>query len=76
MEAILIEPRNEKELNILKKVLARLGLASQVISEKERKLMAGVQAIEIAKNHPKSDLTDDEIISMVSEAEAEVYGKK
>ncbi len=76
MESILIEPRDEKEMNIIKKILSKLGFVSEVISERERKLLAGAKAADIAKNHPKFDLSDDEIMSMVKEAEEEIYGKK
>ena len=76
MDAILIEPRNENELNILKKILSKLGLPLHLVSEKDRKMFAGAKAVEIAKNHPRYNLSDDEIISMVKEVEEEVYGKK
>jgi hypothetical protein len=76
MDAILIEPRNEKEMSILKKILSKLGFSSRVVTEKERNLIAGSKAAETAKSHPKYDLSDDDIISMVREAEEEVYGKK
>jgi hypothetical protein len=76
MEAILIEPRNEKEMSIIKKILTRLGLTSETISENQLKLIAGAKAVEMAKNHPKYDLSDDDILNMVKEVEEEVYGKK
>ena len=76
MDAILIEPRNKKEMNALKKIISKLGLNSLPVSDKEKKIIAGYKAVETAKAHPKYKLSDEEILSMVNEAEEEIYGKK
>ncbi len=76
MDAILIEPRNKKEMNALKKIISKLGLNSLPVSDKEKKIIAGYKAVETAKAHPKYDLSDKEILSMVNEAEEDIYGKK
>jgi replication initiation and membrane attachment protein DnaB len=76
MDAILIEPRNKKELSALKKIIAKLGLASLIVTEKEKKIIAGYKAVEIARDHPKYDISEEDILSMVKEAEVEIYGKK
>ena len=76
MNAILIEPRNKKEMNALKKIISKLGLPSLPVSDKEKKIIAGYKAVETAKTHPKYKLTDAEIMSMVNEAAEVIYGKK
>jgi hypothetical protein len=32
--------------------------------------------VEIAENHPKYDISDEEIMNMAKEVEEEVYGKR
>jgi len=76
MNAILIEPRNKKEMSALKKIISKLGFSSLPVSEKEKKIIAGYKAVETAKAHPKYKLTEAEILSMVNEAEEAIYGKK
>jgi len=76
MEAIYIEPKNNKELELLKKIAELIGAKSHVLSDKEKKYLAGLKMVEIAEKHPKYDISDEEILNMAKEAEEEVYGKK
>ena len=75
MDGIYIEPLNLKELELLKKIAELIGADARIITDKEKKYLAGLKMIEIAEKHPKFDLSDDEIMSMVKEVEEEIYGK-
>jgi hypothetical protein len=76
MEAIYIEPKNSKELELLKKIAELIGAKSHILSDKEKKLLAGLKMVEIAENHPKYDISDEEIMNMAKEVEEVVYGKR
>lgn len=76
MDAILIEPRNENEMRTVQAILNKTDIPSFFIGEENKKKLAAIKMIEIASNHPKFDLADDEIISMMKEGEDDVYGKK
>jgi methylthioribose-1-phosphate isomerase len=76
MEAILIEPRNENEMKVVKELIGKTDIPSFFIAEENKKKLAAIKMIEIASRHPKFDLSDEEIINMVKEDESDVYGKK
>ena len=76
MDAILIEPRNENEMRTVKDLINKTDIPSFFIGEENKKRLAAIKMIEIASNHPKFDLADDEVISMMKEGEDDVYGKK
>lgn len=76
MEAIYIEPKTEKELELLKKIAELIGAKCHILSDKEVKYLAGLKMIEIAEKHPKHNLSDEEIMNMVKEVEEEIYGKR
>lgn len=75
MEGIYIEPSTERELEILKYIARLIGAKTHVLSDKEIKYLAGLKMTEIAESLPKYNITDDEIMTMVKEAEEEIYGK-
>ena len=75
MEAILVAPKNEKEQEILESFLKFNGISGFTISERMKRYLTGLEMVEIGKRHPKFDISDEEIINMVKEAEEEVYGK-
>jgi ribosome biogenesis SPOUT family RNA methylase Rps3 len=75
MNAIIIEPPSLKDLEILKKIAELMGAKSALLSEKEKKQWAGLRMTEIAESLPKYEISDEEIINMMQEAEQEVYGK-
>ncbi|MBY0479235.1 MAG: hypothetical protein K2Q24_16420 [Chitinophagaceae bacterium] len=75
MEGIYIEPATERELEILKSIAKLIGAKAHVLSEKESKYLAGLKMIEIAESLPKYEITDDEIMNLMKEAEEEIYGK-
>ena len=76
MEAIYIEAKNNKELELLKKIAELIGAKSYVLSDTEIKYLAGLRMVEIAEAHPKYNITEEEIMNMAKEAEEDIYGKK
>ncbi len=76
MDAILIEPRNENEMRTVKALIGKTDIPSFFIGEENKKKLVAIKMMEIASNHPKSEITDDEIITMMQEGEDDVYGKK
>ena len=76
MEAILIEPRNENEMKVVKALMQENNIPSFFIGEENKRKLAAIKMIEIASRHPKFDLSDEEIINMMKEDEDDVYGKK
>lgn len=75
MEGIYIEPKNSKELELLKKIAELIKAKTHVLSEKEKKYLAGLRMVDIAEGHLKCDISDEEIMNIVKEVEEEVYGK-
>jgi len=75
MEGIYIEPSTDRELEILKYIAKLIGAKAHVLSDKEIKYLAGLKMIDIAESLPKYDITDDEIMNLMKEAEEEIYGK-
>jgi hypothetical protein len=75
MEAILIAPKNEKEKAALNDFLNSSGISSFKISDKTKRYLARLEMIEIAAQHPKFEISDEEIINMLKESEEQVYGK-
>lgn len=76
MEAILIEPKNENEMKVVKAIIGKTDIPSFLISEENKKKLATIKMMEIASRHPKFNLSDEEIINMVKEDEDDIYGKK
>ncbi len=76
MEAILIEPRNENEMKVVKAIIGKTEIPSFLIGEENKKKLAAIKMMEIASRHPKFILSDEEIINMVKEDEDDIYGKK
>ncbi|MEI9955179.1 MAG: hypothetical protein WDM90_02480 [Ferruginibacter sp.] len=75
MEALLLEPKTQQELDSLKNFLSKNGIASFSISDANKKYLAGLKMTEIADKHPKFKVTDEEIINMLKEDENDIYGK-
>ena len=77
MEAILVKPKNKKELKELKQFVKDKGLVADFVAEKEQRLFAGSKLITAAKNHKKySNKKTDEIIGLLMKEDNTVYGKK
>ena len=76
MEAILIEPRNENEMEMAREFIKKTEIPSFFISEESKKKLAVNKMIEIASEHPKYNISDKEIINMMKEDEGDIYGKK
>lgn len=75
MEAIYIEPKTGKELELLQKIAELIGAKNRILTDKEIQYLAGLKMIEIAEKHPKYNISDEEITSMVKEAEEKIFGK-
>ena len=67
MNAIILEPNTDADIAAIKQLALKLGIDLFPVSEKNRRFLAGLKMIEIAEKHPKFDLTDEEILSMVKE---------
>jgi Glu-tRNA(Gln) amidotransferase subunit E-like FAD-binding protein len=77
MNAVILEPKNEADFKAIEMLAQSLGINSFTISDMQKKYLAGLKMVEIADSLPKYDITDEEISSMVKEAEEEYYsGKK
>lgn len=77
MEAILIKPKNKKELKELKEFVKEKGMTADFVPEKEQRLFAGTKLIAAAKNHKKySNKKADEIIGLLMEEDNTAYVKK
>jgi len=77
MEVILIEPKNEEEKQKVENILNELGIKNSLVpfTDEQRRYLAGLQMIEIAKKHPKFDISDEEIAQMGKNIEAEIYAR-
>lgn len=75
MEKIIIGPTNDRQVQMLKIIIGRLGIPFSIPSEKEKKYLAALKMTSIAEQHPKHDLSDEEIIRMLQESEEVIYGK-
>ena len=76
MEVLLLEPKNQQELDSLKNFLSKNGIAAFSISDANKKYLAGLKMTEIADKHPKFEISDEEIINMLKEDENDIYGKQ
>jgi hypothetical protein len=76
MDALILEPKNQQELESLKIFLKENGIAAFTISDSNKKYLAGLKMTEIADKHPKFEISDEEIINMLREDENDIYGKQ
>ena len=76
MEVLLLEPKNQQELDSLKNFLSKNGIAAFSISDANKKYLAGLKMTEIADKHPKIEISEEEIINMLKEDENDIYGKQ
>lgn len=76
MEALLLEPKNQQELDFLKNFLKKNGIAAFSISDVNKKYLAGLKMTEIADKHPKFEISEEDIINMLKEDENDIYGKQ
>jgi hypothetical protein len=77
MEAILVKPKNKKELKELKEFVKDKGMLANFVAEKEQQLFAGTKMIAVAKTHKKySNKKTDEIIGLLMQEDNTAYGKK
>jgi hypothetical protein len=75
MEALVLEPKTQQELESLKNFLSTNGIASFTISDANKKYLAGLKMTEIADKHPKFEISDEEIINLLKEDENGIYEK-
>ena len=76
MEVLLLEPKNQQELDSLKNFLSKNGIAAFSISDANKKYLAGLKMTEIADKHPKFEISEEDIINMLKEDENDIYGKQ
>jgi hypothetical protein len=75
MEALLIRPKNEAELNEIKKFIKQKRLDVNLINEK--KMFAASMMTAIADSHIKySDKEVENIINQMKEEDEKIYGRK
>jgi len=77
MEALLIRPKNEAELNEIKKFIKQKRLDVNLINEKQQKMFAALMMTAIADSHIKySDKEVEDIINQMKEEDEKIYGRK
>ena len=77
MEALLIRPKNEAELNEIKKFIKQKGLDVNLITEKQQKMFAASMISAIADSHRKySNKEVEDIINQMNEEDEKIYGRK
>lgn len=75
MEALILEPKTQQQLDSLKKFLSKNGIASFTISDANKKYLAGLKMTEIVDKHSKFEISDEEIIDLLKEDENGIYEK-
>jgi hypothetical protein len=77
MEALLIRPKNEAELNEIKKFIKQKRLDVNLINEKQKKMFAASMMTAIADSHIKyCDKEVEDIINQMKEEDEKIYGRK
>jgi len=78
MNKIIVEARNEEELEFISQLFNKLGIESQSLDEYEfqKRLEARKQFAELLNTSPKIDISDEEIDAIVEEVRAKRYAEK
>ncbi len=77
MDAVVFYPENEFQYNQLMTSVSKLNIEKVILSDEEKKKLAGILLANLAKKNPNANATMDEIISVVEEVRSEYYyGKK
>ena len=77
MEALLIRPKNEEELNEIKEFIKQKKLDVNLINEKQQKIFATTMMTAIADSHKKYDAKEvEDIINQMKEEDEKIYGRK
>ena len=77
MDAIVFYPDNEYQYSQLISLAERSNIGKIILTEEEKKRLAGILLANLAKKNPNANATMDEIISVVEEVRSEsFYGKK
>jgi hypothetical protein len=77
MEALLIRPKNEEELNEIKEFVKQKKLDVNLINEKQQKLFATTMMTVIADSHKKYNEKEvEDIIIQMKEEDEKIYGRK
>ena len=77
MEAIVIYPESKDQFNQLMSFAEQFQINKVVLSDDEKKRLAGILLANLSKKNPNANATMDEIISVVEEVRSEYfYAKK
>ncbi len=78
MNKIIVDPKDENEMQSLTKFLKSTGINSMTEEEYEfqKRLEARKNFIEMSKTLPRIDITDEEIDAIVEEVRAQRYAEK
>ena len=77
MEAIVFYPESKDQFNQLMSFAEQSQINKVVLSDDEKKRLAGILLANLSKKNPNANATMDEIISVVEEVRSEYfYGKK
>ena len=77
MDAVVFYPENEFQYNQLMASVSKLNIEKVILSDEEKKKLAGILLANLSKKNPNANATMDEIISVVEEVRSEYYyGKK
>jgi DNA-binding transcriptional regulator YhcF (GntR family) len=78
MSRIIVDPKNEDELNSLSEYLEKNGIhfITEDEFEFEKQMEARKKLAELVETFPKIDITDEEIDEIVEKVRAERYEQK
>ena len=77
MEAIVFYPESKDQFNQLMSFAEQFQINKVVLSDDEKKRLAGILLANLSKKNPNANATMEEIISVVEEVRSEYfYGKK
>ncbi|MEO6455741.1 MAG: hypothetical protein ABIN97_16795 [Ginsengibacter sp.] len=78
MSKLIIDTKNEAQLNEIKQILTEKSIAFQLEEDYqfEREMKARKELVDWAESLPKYDITEKEIQSIVEEVRTERYAKR
>lgn len=72
MQSLVITGNSKSDLEILRAVARKLGLATFELSEQDKRLFARRKMNELAGKTPKVNISEEEILQIVKEVRAEL----
>ncbi|MBK7937566.1 MAG: hypothetical protein IPJ82_10930 [Lewinellaceae bacterium] len=73
MQSLVITANSKSDLEILRAVARKLGLATFELSERDKRLLARRKMNELAGKTPKINISEKEILQIVEDVRAEYH---